>query len=73
MTERERERRKEGRKERERWGRKERKGGEKGGGKKALSITDRNARLFQTEGVFYFRLLKGFNIVKVYHALSIEK
>lgn len=41
--------------------------------KKALSISDRNARLFQIEELFYFKLLEGFNIVKVYHALSIEK
>lgn len=41
--------------------------------KKALSISDRNARLFQVEEVFYFELLEAFNIVKVYHALPIEK
>lgn len=68
----ERERSKEGRKERERWGQ-EGKEGRKEERKKALSISDRNARLFQVEEVFYFELLEAFNIVKVYHALPIEK
>lgn len=75
----ERERSKEGRRERERWGqegKEGRRGGKKGRKeerKKALSISNRNARLFQVEEVFYFELLEAFNIVKVYHALPIEK
>lgn len=72
----ERERSKEGRKERERWGQEGRREGKKGRKeerKKALSISDRNARLFQVEEVFYFELLEAFNIVKVYHDLPIEK
>ena len=68
---------KEGKKER--WGqegkegRREGKKGRKEERKKALSISDRNARLFQVEEVFYFELLEAVNLVKVYHALLIEK
>lgn len=69
---------KEGKKER--WGqegkegrRREGKKGKEEERKKALSISDRNARLFQVDEMFYFELLEAFNIVKVYHALPIEK